>query len=662
LSLRDPEGIVVDLAASPDGALLAVSRPGEGDGLSLLDAATFEPLPFHDGIPTSGIAFSPEGSLLAMAVNHWTGNDGSQPRIDAQPVRLYEMPDRTLADRQLGGFPEGSSVEYAVDFSADGGRLVAAVDHYDAATGEFDADTTAMVWDLADPSEPVFRVKLPEYPVLKLSPDGKRLYVAVTGVDPDRPIRVYDVDSGRLIDSLRSASFEAIGDLAGALSPDGSTLAVATGSTVLRVETEPLRFLRPSLHGDAGDSLDRLEYSHDGSRLAAATGNGNILVWETKTGALLHRFVEGGPSWGVDFSADDETLYSAGGDYLTSWDLTGERGLFSVGRASDVAEYTVSNPAPNGRTLVRERLGLMWFADNATGREIAKRPRRTHDSYHEWSPDSQWLLSWSAGGTLRLWEAATARLVAQRRLPGSVVPAFSPSSEQVYVNVIDENMLLVLDAANLKPARAPIELSSPVLGIVPHPDDGSVFAFAHDGAVLRVVPDTGAVATVAPPGTFPVARTFEAAVSPDATRFLGPNLNADDTEVQLIDATTWERFGAAAPRDERPGTFDLSPDGTQFATLNVDGIVLFDGTTGARQATIPLPSRTPEARLTYLPDSSGLLVAGIDGRTWTVDTSPDSWSDRACTIAGRNLSRKEWREYFPGRAYEVTCAQWPAGS
>ena len=78
--------------------------------------------------------------------------------------------------------------------------------------------------------------------------------------------------------------------------------------------------------------------------------------------------------------------------------------------------------------------------------------------------------------------------------------------------------------------------------------------------------------------------------------------------------------------------------------------------------TIPLPSRTPEARLTYLPDSSGLLVAGIDGRTWTVDTSPDSWVDRACTIAGRNLSREEWKEYFPGRAYEVTCPQWPAGS
>ncbi len=138
LSRRDPGGMVVDLTASPDGALLAVSRPDEGEGrlgLLLLDAATFEALPFEDDIPASGIAFSPDSSLLAMAVNQWTGNDGSPPRIDPQPVRLYEMPDGTLADRQLGGFPEGGSVEYALDFSADGRRLVAAVDHYDAASG-----------------------------------------------------------------------------------------------------------------------------------------------------------------------------------------------------------------------------------------------------------------------------------------------------------------------------------------------------------------------------------------------------------------------------------------------------------------------------------------------------------------------------------------------
>ena len=133
VSVRGAGGGIVDLTASPDGSLLAASRPGEGEGLLLMDADTLEPLPFADDIPASGIAFSPDSSLLAMAVNQWTGNIGAPARIDPQPVRLYDMPDGTRADRQLGGFPAGASVEYDLDFSADGRRLVAAVDRFDAA-------------------------------------------------------------------------------------------------------------------------------------------------------------------------------------------------------------------------------------------------------------------------------------------------------------------------------------------------------------------------------------------------------------------------------------------------------------------------------------------------------------------------------------------------
>ena len=129
--------------------------------------------------------------------------------------------------------------------------------------------------------------------------------------------------------------------------------------------------------------------------------------------------------------------------------------------------------------------------------------------------------------------------------------------------------------------------------------------------------------------------------------------------MQLVDTTTWERVGDAAPWNEDFGTFDLSPDGTQFASVDDDAITIIDATTGARQATIPLPTPAPEARIAYLPDSSRLLVAGIEGSTWTVDTRWQSWVTRACTIAGRNLTHEEWQEYYPHRAYEATCPQWP---
>ena len=101
---------------------------------------------------------------------------------------------------------------------------------------------------------------------------------------------------------------------------------------------------------DAGDSVNLLEYSHDGARLAAATANGNVLVWDITSGELVNplgRYRASGP---LDFSADDRTLLIGQDDSVTSWDLTGERELFSIRRASDSAEYDVSKPAPNGRT------------------------------------------------------------------------------------------------------------------------------------------------------------------------------------------------------------------------------------------------------------------------------------------------------------------------
>jgi hypothetical protein len=49
------------------------------------------------------------------------------------------------------------------------------------------------------------------------------------------------------------------------------------------------------------------------------------------------------------------------------------------------------------------------------------------------------------------------------------------------------------------------------------------------------------------------------------------------------------------------------------------------------------------------------------GRPILWDLEPAHWEQTACRLAGRNLTRAEWAQYLPGRAYEVTCPQWPSG-
>ena len=128
----------------------------------------------------------------------------------------------------------------------------------------------------------------------------------------------------------------------------------------------------------------------------------------------------------------------------------------------------------------------------------------------------------------------------------------------------------------------------------------------------------------------------------------------------MFDLATGMWFGPALDWDDDPILF--SPDGGQVAMLENDRLTLRDGMTGELQASAPLPSAVLEAQMTYLPDGSGIVVAGINGRTWTVETQPSAWLERACRTAGRNLTLDEWREYFPSRPYEVTCPEWPAAT
>jgi len=61
----------------------------------------------------------------------------------------------------------------------------------------------------------------------------------------------------------------------------------------------------------------------------------------------------------------------------------------------------------------------------------------------------------------------------------------------------------------------------------------------------------------------------------------------------------------------------------------------------------------------FSPDGSRLAAGSWDGTVVLYDTDPRSWANRACDIAGRNLTRSEWRQYFGTRSYRRTCGQWP---
>jgi WD40 repeat protein len=100
----------------------------------------------------------------------------------------------------------------------------------------------------------------------------------------------------------------------------------------------------------------------------------------------------------------------------------------------------------------------------------------------------------------------------------------------------------------------------------------------------------------------------------------------------------------------------FSPDGTVLATSGTDGTAaLWDARSG-KQIGAPLPGANGGWTFAaFSPDGHTLATALQDGTVLLWDVSPLSWLERACAVAGRDLTPQEWDEFLPGRPHQPPC-------
>ena len=130
--------------------------------------------------------------------------------------------------------------------------------------------------------------------------------------------------------------------------------------------------------------------------------------------------------------------------------------------------------------------------------------------------------------------------------------------------------------------------------------------------------------------------------------------------VQLWNPTSGDQIAGPVAVAAGPVTsIAFDPTGQRFATTgSQDGTVKLWSTStlpaGRHRAQHRTRAPLPPPRSS--PAASSLLVVDDHGNGFTWPTSLAAWEQRACAVAGRNLTRAEWTRFVPGHAYARVCS------
>jgi WD40 repeat protein len=126
---------------------------------------------------------------------------------------------------------------------------------------------------------------------------------------------------------------------------------------------------------------------------------------------------------------------------------------------------------------------------------------------------------------------------------------------------------------------------------------------------------------------------------------------------ELFDTKTWKPL--TRPVTAHPGEIlsaNISPDSRTLATTSFDGATRLGDLASGRPIGEGLPG-PPQHRSAAIFVQGGTHLAAVydDGNALLWDVRPSSWLARACSVAGRTLTRNEWENALPGREYAPAC-------
>jgi WD40 repeat protein len=388
------------------------------------------------------------------------------------------------------------------------------------------------------------------------------------------------------------------------------------------------------------DRVTGVAFSPNGTRLASASGDGTVRLWDPATGQQVGEPLTGhaGEVTSVVFSPNGARLASASGDgTVRLWDpATGQQvGEPLTGHAGEVTSVVFS---PNGTRLASAgRDGTVRLWDPATGQQVGE-PMTDHTGEVTgvaFSPEGPLLASASLDGTVRLWDSATGDAVG-RPLRGGPGPVYGVAFDRDGTRLAtakSDRTVLIWNPATGQPVGGPLAHIETVDAVAFSPEGTLLASASRDGAVRLW--DSAAGRPVGAPLTGHTDWVSAVAFSPDGTRLASASY---DGTVRLWDPATSRPYGAPLiGHTERVSAVAYSPEGTRLASASYDGTVrLWDPAT-AQQVTEPIVGHTDAVvALAFSPDGKRLASASYDRsvRLWDPATGQQ--------VGGPLTGHKDW--------------------
>ncbi|HEX3262178.1 MAG TPA: protein kinase, partial [Solirubrobacterales bacterium] len=682
------------IAVSPDGRTLAVAEEPVAQldsdvGLLFFDARTYqrigEPLPVRGGVES--VAYSPDGQTVAF------GGDGYIRLIDARTRE--QLASARISERALGG--DDAGLASRIVFTRDGSQLVVVVGSESGAwISVRDAATLVATGPPIEPEafDAEYVGSYRQSPGFALTPDGRSVVIA----SGEGELVWWNL---RRRTPTRRRLAIGTGRSALALSPDGGTIAVGVDRGIELVDTR-VAVDTPAELADAHRRVERcsptscalagppswLLFSPDGGTVVSTSLDGTVALWDVKSGRLRERLP--GHSGAVQqpvFSPDGARLYTVSHDGTAiAWEIGGEgrsrprrdlgllrardRGLarhftFTRDRAPWGYDGRPGSFSPDGRLLA---LGLMkrgfrlWDATDLTpvGPPLYKTGGEVKSL--AFAPDGRTLAAVTLDGEATLWDVERRSLLrgpfsarVRNDVLGSSISAdgailATPAPEDWVGPYYDPNE----GGVNLWKLATGEALDTIALGVpvgdVAFSPARSTLAFVHERGGTAEVWDVARRSRIT---MLPVDSDsqfyYAIAFSPDGRTLATGGL--EDPIVRVWDVPTGKLIRELDQGTAGAKTLDFSPDGRTLAVSGYAPVAsLWDLATGARIGpTLAAGSR--RADIDFSPDGRQLLMTAADGRGALWDVDPESWAQRACTLANRTLTPEEWEEFLPGRPY-----------